>query len=96
MTERMQGRFIDIGNFADSGLSRDQIYNLLQHPDAIVNSATRHMLPPSLLHAMQDILANALHHTFIATLVVVIIALISSFFIPRYTTRDFEAMGERV
>jgi len=96
MTERMQGRFIDIGNFADSGLSRDQIYNLLQHPDAIVNSATRHMLPPSVLHAMQDILANALHHTFIATLVVVIIALISAFFIPRYSTRDFEAMGERV
>jgi MFS family permease len=96
MTERIHSRFIDIGNFADSGLSRDQIYNLLQHPDAIVNSVTRNMLPPSVLHAMQDILANALHHTFIATLVVVIIALISAFFIPRYTTRDFDAMGEKL
>lgn len=95
MTERMQDHFIDIGKFTGFGLSRDQVYNLLQHPDAIVNSATRQMLPPPLLHAMQDILANALHHTFIATLIVVIIALISACFIPRCTTQDFEAMGEK-
>jgi EmrB/QacA subfamily drug resistance transporter len=95
MTERMQGHFIDVGDFLDSGLSRDQIQNFLQHPDAIVNAATRAMLPPDLLHAMQNILANALHHTFIVTLVIVVIALISACFIPRCSPRDFEAMGER-
>lgn len=94
MTGRMQGRFVEVSSFADSGLSRERIYDLLQHPDAIVNAATRQMLPPSLLHAMQDILANALHHTFIATLVVVVIALVAACFIPRHTTRDFEAMSE--
>jgi hypothetical protein len=62
--------------------------DLLRHPDALLSPAARAQLPASVESALQQILATALHWVFVVGLVVAVLALIVTLFLPKGTAHE--------
>lgn len=75
---------LDLG----SSLSSERLADLLRHPDALISPAARAQLPAPVLEALQQILATALHGVFLVGLIVALLALIVTLFLPRGTARE--------
>ncbi|MEM4721998.1 MAG: hypothetical protein QXT73_08080, partial [Candidatus Methanomethylicaceae archaeon] len=71
-----------------SSLSAEKLADLLRHPDALINPVTRAQLPAPVLDALQQILATALHWVFIVGLIVAVLALIVTLFLPAGTAQE--------
>jgi Na+/melibiose symporter-like transporter len=69
-------------------LAPEKLMDLLRHPDALLSPAARAQLPAPLLSALQQILATALHWVFVVGLVVAILALIVTLFLPKGTAHE--------
>lgn len=76
-----------------SSLSPEKLADLLRHPDALISPAARAQLPAPLLEALQQILATALHWVFIVGLIVAVLALIVTLFLPRGTAQEHVSGG---
>ncbi len=66
----------------------DKLADLIRHPDALVSPAARAQLPESILNALQQILASALHGVFVVGLIVAVLALLATLFLPRGTAHE--------
>lgn len=94
MSGGMRQRIADLDHRAGSRIPIEQLRALINHPDAIVSPVTRAMVPESVLRGMQEILAAALHRTFVVAFIVVILAFVSALFMPGETAQELEARRE--
>jgi EmrB/QacA subfamily drug resistance transporter len=69
-------------------LPPEKLMDLLRHPDALLSPAARAQLPASVESALQQILATALHWVFVVGLVVAVLALIVTLFLPKGTAHE--------
>ncbi|MCS7198024.1 MAG: MFS transporter [Candidatus Bipolaricaulota bacterium] len=74
----------DLGNV----LSAEKLADLLRHPDALINPTARAQLPAPVLDVLQQILATALHWVFVVGLIVAVLALIVTLFLPGGTAQE--------
>jgi EmrB/QacA subfamily drug resistance transporter len=79
---------------AVDGPARPQLEGLVAHPDAVIQPALRATLPPAVLAAFSQGLANALHAVFLVGLGVAFLALLSAFLVPAGRAQDL-ALGEK-
>jgi MFS family permease len=77
------------------GVSRAQLLALIARPDAIVHPVERLALPPPVLAAFSQGLANALHTVFLVGLGIASLALLSAFLVPAGRARDLALAEER-
>jgi predicted MFS family arabinose efflux permease len=70
------------------GIPRAQLEALVAHPDAIVHPVLRQALPPLVLQAFSQGLANALHTVFQVGFVIASLALASAFLVPAGRAQD--------
>lgn len=70
------------------GIPRAQLEALIAHPDAIVHPVLRQALPPLVLQAFSQGLANALHAVFQVGFVIAALALASAFLVPAGRAQD--------
>lgn len=73
---------------AAGGLSPAEVQALIAHPDAVVHPALRLALPPPVLAAFSQALANALHAVFLVGLGIACLALASAFLVPAGRAQD--------
>jgi hypothetical protein len=64
------------------------------HPDALIEPTLRSALPPAVLAAFSQGLANALHGVFLVGLGIALLALLSAFLVPAGRAQDL-ALGEK-
>lgn len=74
----------DLGNV----LSAEKLADLLRHPDVLINPTARAQLPAPVLDVLQQILATALHRVFVVGLIVAVLALIVTPFLPGGTAQE--------
>lgn len=86
---------VQVNNLPELGssLSAEKLADLLRHPDALINPVTRAQLPAPVLDALQQILATALHWVFIVGLIVAVLALIVTLFLPAGTAQEHMYSG---
>jgi EmrB/QacA subfamily drug resistance transporter len=76
------------------GPTRGQLQELIAHPDALIEPTLRQRLPPEVLAAFSQGLANALHAVFLVGLAIAFLALLSAFLVPAGRAQDL-ALGEK-
>jgi EmrB/QacA subfamily drug resistance transporter len=76
------------------GAARAQLEALIAHPDALIEPTLRSALPPVVLGAFSQGLANALHWVFLVGLGIASLALLSAFLVPAGRAQDL-ALGEK-
>jgi hypothetical protein len=76
------------------GGARAQLEVLIAHPDALIEPTLRRALPPAVLAAFSQGLANALHGVFLVGLGIASLALLSAFLVPAGRAQDL-ALGEK-
>jgi len=69
-------------------LSAEKLADLLRHPDALLHPGARAQVPASVLDALRQILAAALHGVFVVGLIVAVLALIVTLFLPKGTAQE--------
>ncbi|HZS33573.1 MAG TPA: MDR family MFS transporter [Methylomirabilota bacterium] len=80
---------------AVEGPARAQLAALLAHPDAMIQPTLRSALPPAVLAAFSQGLANALHAVFLVGLAIAVLALLSAFLVPAGRAQDLALGDER-
>lgn len=65
-----------------------QLRAIIQHPEVLLQPVVRAGLPPSVLTALREALAYALHGAFLVGFFISVLALISIFFLPEGLARD--------
>lgn len=78
---------------AVDGPARARLEALIAQPDAIMQPALRGGIPPAVLAAFSQGLANALHAVFLVGLVIATLALLSAFLVPAGRAQEL-ALGE--
>jgi hypothetical protein len=68
--------------------ARAQLEELIAHPDALIEPTLRSALPPVVLGAFSQGLANALHWVFLVGLGIASLALLSAFLVPAGRAQD--------
>jgi EmrB/QacA subfamily drug resistance transporter len=81
---------------AVDGPARAQLERLVAHPDAVIQPAVRAALPPAVLVAFSQGLANALHAVFLVGLGIAALALLSAFLVPAGRAQDLALGGKRM
>jgi EmrB/QacA subfamily drug resistance transporter len=76
------------------GPARAQLEALIAHPDALIQPTLRSSLPPVVLGAFSQGLANALHGVFLVGLAIASLALLSAFLVPAGRAQDL-ALAEK-
>jgi hypothetical protein len=76
------------------GLARERLQQLIAHPDALIEPTLRQSLPPEVLAAFSQGLANALHAVFVVGLAIASLALLSAFLVPAGRAQDL-ALAEK-
>jgi EmrB/QacA subfamily drug resistance transporter len=76
------------------GAARAQLEALIAHPDALIEPTLRSALPPMVLGAFSQGLANALHWVFLVGLGIASLALLSAFLVPAGRAQDL-ALAEK-
>jgi len=76
------------------GLARERLQQLIAHPDALIEPTLRQGLPPEVLAAFSQGLANALHAVFVVGLAIASLALLSAFLVPAGRAQDL-ALAEK-
>jgi EmrB/QacA subfamily drug resistance transporter len=76
------------------GAARTQLEALIAHPDALIEPTLRSALPPVVLGAFSQGLANALHWVFLVGLGIASLALLSAFLVPAGRAQDL-ALAEK-
>jgi EmrB/QacA subfamily drug resistance transporter len=76
------------------GAVRTQLETLIAHPDALIEPTLRSGLPPAVLAAFSQGLANALHAVFLVGFGIASLALLSAFLVPAGRAQDL-ALGEK-
>lgn len=76
------------------GVARAELEALIAHPDAVVHPVLRLHLPPAVLAAFSQALANALHAVFLVGFGIACLALASAFLVPAGRAQDL-AFGNR-
>ena len=76
------------------GVARAQLEALVAHPDALIEPTLRSALPPMVLGAFSQGLANALHWVFLVGLGIASLALLSAFLVPAGRAQDL-ALAEK-
>ena len=76
------------------GAARAQLQALVAHPDALIEPTLRSALPPMVLGAFSQGLANALHWVFLVGLGIASLALLSAFLVPAGRAQDL-ALAEK-
>jgi EmrB/QacA subfamily drug resistance transporter len=76
------------------GAARAQLEALIAHPDALIEPTLRSALPPVVLGAFSQGLANALHWVFLVGLGIASLALLSAFLVPAGRAQDL-ALAEK-
>ena len=66
-----------------SGLTADQAQNLGTNPNTLIEPAAKASLPPGILPVLQDSMAAAIQPVFWVVVLVCLLALIASFFLPK-------------
>jgi EmrB/QacA subfamily drug resistance transporter len=79
-----------------AGVAAGQLQALVAHPDAVVHPATRLTLPPAILAAFSQALANALHAVFLVGFAIACLALASAFLVPAGRAQDLALNENRV
>lgn len=92
LSAQMQAQANNLSELGNS-LSAEKVSDLLRHPDALINPAARAQLPAPILDALQQILATALHWVFLVGLIVAVLALIVTLFLPKGTAQEHVAGG---
>jgi EmrB/QacA subfamily drug resistance transporter len=77
------------------GVSRERLEALIAHPDAIVHPIERLALPASVVVALSNGLANALHAVFLVGLGIATLALLSAFLVPAGRAQDLALSDDR-
>jgi EmrB/QacA subfamily drug resistance transporter len=77
-------------------VARDQLDVLIARPDAVVHPALRLTLPPPVLAAFSQALANALHAVFLVGFAIACLALVSAFLVPAGRAQDLALDEKRV
>ncbi len=81
---------------ATDGRARSQVEAFVAHPDAVVHPALRLTLPPPVLAAFSQALANALHAVFLVGFGIACLALASAFLVPAGRAQDLALDEHRV
>jgi EmrB/QacA subfamily drug resistance transporter len=81
---------------ATDGISPAQLQALVAHSDAVVHPAMRLTLPPAVLAAFSQALANALHAVFLVGFGIACLALASAFLVPAGRAQDLALNEHRV
>jgi predicted MFS family arabinose efflux permease len=76
------------------GAARADLQALVAHPDAMIQPTLRSALPPAVLAAFSQALANALHAVFLVGLGIASLALLSAFLVPAGRAQDL-ALAEK-
>jgi EmrB/QacA subfamily drug resistance transporter len=76
------------------GAARTQLEGLIAHPDALIEPTLRSALPPVVLGAFSQGLANALHWVFLVGLGIASLAFLSAFLVPAGRAQDL-ALAEK-
>jgi hypothetical protein len=76
------------------GPVRAQLEALITHPDALIEPTLRSAMPPVVLTAFSQGLANALHAVFLVGLAIASLALLSAFLVPAGRAQDL-ALAEK-
>ncbi len=79
-----------------AGLSRAEVFELVRHPDILLQPAARLTLSPALLKAFSLGLADALHSVFLVGFGVALLALASAFLVPSGRAQELALQEERV
>jgi hypothetical protein len=77
-----------------AGVSDPRLQALIAHPDAVVHPGLRATLPPAVLAAFSQALADALHGVFLVGLGIACLALVSAFLVPAGRAQDL-ALAEK-
>ena len=77
------------------GAARVQLEALIAHPDALIEPTLRSALPPPVLAAFSQGLANALHGVFLVGLGIASLALLSAFLVPAGRAQDLALADKR-
>lgn len=77
------------------GAARTQLEALIAHPDALIEPTLRSALPPAVLSAFSQGLANALHGVFLVGLGIASLALLSAFLVPAGRAQDLALADKR-
>jgi EmrB/QacA subfamily drug resistance transporter len=77
-----------------AGVSDPRLQALIAHPDAVVHPELRAALPPAVLAAFSQALADALHGVFLVGLGIACLALVSAFLVPAGRAQDL-ALAEK-
>jgi predicted MFS family arabinose efflux permease len=77
-----------------AGVSDPRLQALIAHPDAVVHPELRAALPPAVLAAFSQALADALHGVFLVGLGIACLALGSAFLVPAGRAQDL-ALAEK-
>ena len=77
------------------GTARTQLEALIAHPDALIEPTLRSTLPPAVLAAFSQGLANALHGVFLVGLGIASLALLSAFLVPAGRAQDLALADKR-
>jgi EmrB/QacA subfamily drug resistance transporter len=77
------------------GPARAELEALIAHPDALIEPTLRSALPPAVLGAFSQGLANALHGVFLVGLVIASLALFSAFLVPAGRAQDLAIPEKR-
>jgi EmrB/QacA subfamily drug resistance transporter len=88
------GRSLDGVLATVEGPARAQLELLARHPDAVIQPTLRGTLPPVVLTAFSQGLANALHAVFLVGLGIALLAVLSAFLVPAGRAQDL-ALGEK-
>jgi EmrB/QacA subfamily drug resistance transporter len=95
LSHQMATQLVRMGT-APGGLPREQLESLIAHPDAVVDPTLRLTLPPAVLQAFSQALANALHAVFLVGFGIACLALISALLVPAGRAQDLALQENRV
>ncbi len=87
LSAQMQVQANHLPRLSDT-LSAEKLADLLRHPDALINPAARAQLPAPVLDVLQQVLATALHWVFVVGLIVALLALLVTLFLPAGTAQE--------
>ncbi|MBI3457443.1 MAG: DHA2 family efflux MFS transporter permease subunit [Candidatus Rokubacteria bacterium] len=95
LSHQLASQLVRLGGAADP-VSGPQLQALIAHPDAVVHPALRLTLPPGVLAAFSQALANALHAVFLVGFAIACLALVSAFLVPAGRAQDLALEEHRV
>lgn len=90
LAAQMQAQMERLMGLAGEAFSAERLADLVRHPDALLSPAARAQLEPSVLSALQEILAMALHGVFLVGLGAALLALGITLFLPKDRAHNHE------